>query len=286
VKWFLYKLFFNYPAVFSFFYYYRQKKWREDIEGKAAILFNQKNPGKIKKIVQGIAELKGVRKIQKYLIPHMDEQYIKQYVDIKGIHHLEQAIKEKKGVVLMAAHLGNPHLSFNALRAMGYNITTLKGGESVRGSKHSKYKYYDREENTIFVHEPSPLITYKKRILDTLESEGIIYHPADAAEGRSGEEVTCLGVKMRFPTGMIYFAHRAESKIIPFFHFYKKGKITLIFREPINNNWIHGKMEYNAIITKYAKILEYYLLKYPEQYLGAYGPTVLSYYYQSHYKEK
>jgi hypothetical protein len=28
--------------------------------------------------------------------------------------------------------------------------------------------------------------------------------------------------------------------------------------------------------------LECYVLKYPEQYMGIYGPTVLAYYYRSH----
>ncbi len=278
----MYKIFFLYPVVFSFFYYYRQKGWRKEVEGKTAFFFNQKNPQKIKKIVRDIAELKGVRKVQKYLIPHMDKHYIEQFVNVEGIQYLDQALKEKKGIVLMTGHLGIPHLGWCALRTMGYNVAVLKGGGAPRGSKHSKYKYYDTEENTIFLHDPSPKVAYKKKILDTLRSGGTIYFAADIAEGKSSEEITFLGVKMNFPTGMIYFAHQADATIIPFIHFYRRGKISLIFKKPINNHWTEGKMEYNAILKKYAKILEHYILKYPEQYLGIYGPTVLSHYYHSH----
>ena len=280
----LYKIFFIYPVIFSFFYCLRQKDWRKEVEDKTVFFFNPKDPKRIKKIVRGIAELKGVRKVQKYLIPQMDKQFVNQYVDIKGLHHLDKALKQGKGILLMTGHLGIPHLSWCALRIMGYDITVLKGGGGPRGSKHPKYKYYDTHENTIFLHDPSPEVSYKKRILDTLESRGTIYFAADVAEGKSNEEITFLGVKMKFPTGMIYYAHQAEATIIPFIHFYRRGKISLIFKEPIHNNWAHGKMEYNAILTKYAKIYEYYILKYPEQYLGLYGPTVLSHYYRSHDK--
>jgi lauroyl/myristoyl acyltransferase len=215
----------------------------------------------------------------------MDKKFVNKFVDIEGLHYLDQALKSGKGIILMTGHLGIPHLGFVVLRVLGYNVTVLKGGGAPRGSKHSKYKYYDTEDKTIFLHDPSPSKTYKKRILDTLQSGGTIHHSADAAEGKSTEEITCLGVKMKFPTGILYYAHQAEAVIVPFFPFYRRGKISIVFKEPIDNHWAQGKAEYNAILTKYAKILEYYILKYPEQYLGIYGPTVLSHYYRDHHKE-
>ena len=214
----------------------------------------------------------------------MDRQYVKRFVEIEGLHHLDKALKKKNGIILMTGHFGNPHLSWSVLRVLGYDITVLKGGGSPRGSKHSKYKYYDTHDNTIFLHDPSPETAYKKRIIDTLNAGKIIYHAEDVAEGRSGKEVVCLGKKMKFPTGMICFAHQTEATIIPFLHFYKKGKISIILKEPIDNHWEHGEEEYDTIVTKYAKLLEHYILKYPEQYMGAYGPTVLSSYFKSHYK--
>jgi lauroyl/myristoyl acyltransferase len=284
VKWLLYKILFIYPVIFSFFYYYNRKEWKNNVENKAVFFFNRKDPKKIKKIVRSIAELKGVRKVQKYLIPQMDRQYVKKFVNLKDIHHLDRAVKKQNGTVLMTGHLGNPHLAWTVLRILGYDITVLKGGGRPRSSKHSKYKYYDTNENTIFLHDPSPEITYKKRIIDTLQSGKIIYHAEDVAEGKSGKEVVFLGKKMKFPTGMIYYAHQAEATIIPFFHFYKRGKMSIIFKEPIDNHWEHGEEEYDAVVSRYAKLLEHYILKYPEQYMGTYGPTVLSSYFNSHYK--
>jgi len=281
MKWFLFKLALIYPKVHAFLHYYRKKERRKEFEDKVALFYKQSDPKRIKKIVKGVFELRGVRKIMRYLIPHMDNNFIKQFVSVEGIHHLDQALEEKRGVVLMAGHIGVPHLAFNALRIMGYDVILLSG-VTPKHPKHPRYRYYDTDDNTIFVNDPFLSGKYKKRILDTLQSGEIIYYDADAGEGKISEKVSFLGVKMNFPTGMVYFAHRAEATIIPFIHLYKRGKISLIFKEPVNNHWISGKTEYNRIITEFAKLLEYYVLEYPEQYLGIYGPTVLSYYYRSH----
>ena len=231
----------------------------------------------------GISELRGVRKLMKRLIPHMDKKFIERFVDVEGIAHLDQALKEKKGVLLMAAHIGVPHLAFNALRVMGYDVTLLSGVTPKR-PKRPKNRYYDTDDNTIFVDDLSNAKIYKKRILDTLKSGGIIYYDADAGVGRNSEEVTFLGNKMKFPTGMIYYAHQADAVVLPFMHLYKRGKISLLIKRAVNNHWKNGKKEYNPIVTEFVKMLEHYIHKYPEQYLGIYGPTVLSYYYNSHRK--
>ncbi|OGP82738.1 MAG: hypothetical protein A2Z08_08890 [Deltaproteobacteria bacterium RBG_16_54_11] len=279
MKWFLFKLAFLYPRVYAFFCYYRKKEqWRE-FEDKVIFFFKKERDAK--RIVQGVFELRGVRKIMRYLIPHMDDLFIKQFVKVEGLHFLDQALKDGRGVVLIAGHIGIPHLSFNALRIMGYAVILLKG-VTPKVPKRPKIRYYDTQENTIFVHDPSLSEVYKNRILETLQSGKIIYYDGDAGEGRTKERISFLGKAMDFPTGMIYLAHQAKAAVIPFIHLYQKGKITLIFKEPIDNNWKEGKKGYKLIFKKFVQLLEFYVLKYPEQYMGIYGPTVLAYYYRSH----
>jgi hypothetical protein len=52
-------------------------------------------------------------------------------------------------------------------------------------------------------------------------------------------------------------------------------------KEPIDGLWTEGEREYGRILTEFAKLLESYILTYPEQYMGIHVPTVLSDYYQS-----
>jgi len=276
---------FIYPRVFAFSSYYRKKEKRREYEDKVLFFYpeKEKDPKRVKKIVKGVFELRGVRKVMRYLIPLMDSAFIRRFVEAEGLHHLDEALKEGRGVVLIAGHIGIPHLSFNALRVMGYDLILLSG-VTPKHPKHPKIRYYDIQDNTIFVHDPDLSETYKKRILETLQARKLIYYDGDAGEGRAKEKIFFFGKEMDFPTGMVSLAHRANAAIIPFIHLYRRGKITLIFKEPIDHHWEEGKGGYRRILEEFVKLLESYIVAHPEQYMGIYGPTVLAYYYQSHLK--
>jgi len=92
--------------------------------------------------------------------------------------------------------------------------------------------------------------------------------------------------EMDFPTWMLHLAHQANARIIPFIHLYRRGKTRLIFKEPVEGHWEEGAEGYKRIITGFANLLESFILTYPEQYLGIYGPTVMAHYYQSYQKVK
>ena len=245
----------------------------------------EKDPRGVKKIVKGVFELRGVRKVMRYLIPRMDTSYIKRFVKAEGLHHLDEILKEGRGVVLIAGHIGIPHLSFNALRVMGYDLILLSG-VTPKDPRHPKIRYYDTQDNTIFVHDPALSETYKKRILETLQGGKLIYYDGDAGGGQTKEQVSFLGREMGFPTGMVHLAHQAKAAIIPFIHLYQRGKVTLIIKEPIDGHWRNGERDYKRIMAEFAKLLESYILTYPEQYMGIYGPTVLAYYYRDQVKDE
>lgn len=219
----------------------------------------------------------------RYLIPRMDTRTLHRWVTIEGLNIIDRAIKEGRGVLLIAGHIGIPHLAFNALRVMGYE-TILLSGVTPKTPKHPKFRYYDTPDKTIFTHDLSLSEVYKKRILETLRSGKIIYYDGDAGEGRIKEKVLFLGKEMDFPTGMLHLAHRANATVIPFIHLYRRGKMTLIFKDSLDGGWRDGKSAYRRILNEFAKLLEAYVIDYPEQYLGIYGPTVLTHYYQEYQK--
>ena len=104
-------------------------------------------------------------------------------------------------------------------------------------------------------------------------------------ENRLKENVPFLGKEIGFPTGMIHLACQARAQIIPLFFLYEKGKTLLILKEPIDGDWKEGEKGYREVVLKFAKLLETFLLAFPEQYMGIYGPTVVSDYYRSHKDE-
>lgn len=101
---------------------------RREFEEKVVFFYpKEKDPQRVKAIVKGVFELRGVRKVMRHLIPLMDAQFVRSFVKVEDLHHLDQGLKQGKGVILIAGHIGIPHLAFNALRVMGYDVVLLSG---------------------------------------------------------------------------------------------------------------------------------------------------------------
>ncbi len=283
LKWLIFKLAFLYARVYGYFCYYRKKGRRKEIDDKFHYFLGERlNPKNRRKAVRHIFELRGSRKAMHYLIPLLDDRTIKKFFILEGFHHLDRVLKEGKGVVLLSGHLGNPHLGFCALRAMKYPLILVKGGAS-RQVKDRKFRYRETPEDTIFIFDKNLAASYQKRIVEILRSGKIIQYFGDTQEGRKKEKVSLLEKEMNFSTGMVHLAHQAKSAIVPCIHLYHRGKISVILKEPIEHNWEKGEEEYKRIISEFAELLETYILNSPEQYMGIYGPTVLSEYYSSHH---
>jgi KDO2-lipid IV(A) lauroyltransferase len=286
LKWLFFKLGFFYANVYGYFCYYRKKKRRKEIEDKFTFFLKERLDSRNRKeIVKHIFELRGSRKVMHYLIPLLDDRMIKKFFKLEGLHHLNQVLRERRGVVLMAGHLGNPHLAFCGIRSMGYPLILVKGG-APRQVKPRRFRYRENLEDTIFIYDPELVADYKERILETLRSGKVIHYYGDTKEGKRKERVTFLGREIDFPTGMVHLAHRAGAAIIPCIHLYDRGRITILLKEPIDHAWEKGEGEYKRIVSEFANLLETYILNSPEQYMGVYGPTALSEYYDSHHDGK
>jgi Kdo2-lipid IVA lauroyltransferase/acyltransferase len=281
LKWFLFKLAFFYPRLYAFFCYYRKKERRREFEEKVLLFYEKyRDPKKVEEIVKGVFELRGGRKMQRYLIPLIDTRFIRRFVTVEGLDHLNRAINEGRGVLLMAGHIGNPHIGFNILRRMGYEVTIMKGGAPKR-PKYRKFRYTDPQDYTVFVRNATLSKGSKEGVSEILRSGGIFYYTADATAGKRKVVIPFLGRSIGFPTGTIHLAHQAKAVVLPFIHLYRRGKIGLIFKDPIDGGWINGEGDYRRIISEFSKLLESYILEYPEEYMGIYGDTVLDDYYRS-----
>jgi KDO2-lipid IV(A) lauroyltransferase len=267
--------------MYAFFGYYRKKERKRECEEKAKLFYNPDiDPKRLKRIVKGVFEVRGLRKLQRYLIPYIDHRFIQQFVTIEGLDILDRAVATKRGIILISGHIGTVHIGFNILRALGYEIHLLKEGNPAT-RRSTRFRHFDPNEFTIFTHDAPLSDGEKERTLEILRSGGIIFYTADSRGGRKKVEVSFLGRTMGFPSGMLCFAHKTNAMVLPFIHLYRRGKIKLIFKEPIDGGWKEGEKDYRRIMGDFAKLLEYYIQTYPESYRGIYGPTILDEYYRS-----
>jgi hypothetical protein len=169
-------------------------------------------------------------------------------------------------------------------RYTGSCVDDKKGGYTDVGAYGEfLFRIYYLEKAGLWSHAVNtPLAdAAKERISAILGSGGIIYYTPDSVGGRKKVEVSLLGKTMDFPTGVLFFASQTNAVILPFIHLYWRGNIRLIIHKPIDGDWKDGE-NYQRIMQEFAKILESYILVYPEQYMGIYGPNVLNSYYRSY----
>lgn len=276
LKWFFFKLAFLYPRIYAFFCYSRKKERRAEFEEKVRLFFDaDADPAKLKKIVTGLFEIRGSRKMQRYLLPRIDKEFVHRFVTVEGLSLLDQALQQDRGILMIAGHIGNPHIGLNIVRVLGYDLTIIKGGKA-KTPRFPRIRYSDPLRFTIFTEDTSLSKTARARALEILQSSGrILYYSADAAEGKRKVEVPFLGHRMQFPTGTLHMAAQTRAIVIPVIHLYRHGKIQLIFKEPIDRQWVQGPEDYERIIREFAKLMESYIVSHPEEYMGIYGPTVL-----------
>jgi Kdo2-lipid IVA lauroyltransferase/acyltransferase len=263
-----FRLAFIYPRIYAFFSFYLEKRRKREYEGNVKLFFSEdKDPKGFRRITRSMFELKGMRKMQRYLIPHIDHRFIRQSVEMEGLDILDRALSGERGIVLLSAHFGNLGIGLSILRKLGYGVYFLKGGNPEKQRSRNAL-YVNPPEYSIYIPTPPVSHSTKEKILETLRSGKTICYTVDSAWGRKKAEVSCFGRTLNISTGMIYYARQANAIVLPFIQLYRRGSIKLIIKEPIDGQWKEGERDYTRVIEEFAKILEFYILGYPEEYYG------------------
>jgi lauroyl/myristoyl acyltransferase len=274
----LFKLGFLYPRVYACFCYYRKKARRREIEEKFTFYFPDRWDRRgLRKAVKHIFELRGARKVVRYLMPQVDGWAARAFFTAEGFCHIDREREKGRGIVLVSGHIGDPQLGFPVLKRMGYDFILIKGGPPLKPDPRT-YHYTETEKDTIFIYDPAKAAEYKERILAILRSGGIVHYYADTREGGRKERVPFLGREMEFPTGMIHLARVADAAFIPFAQRYHRGRVTMKVEEPLDRGWPAGEADYRRVLAGFVRFLEREFTDEPEQFMGIYGPTVVGEY--------
>jgi KDO2-lipid IV(A) lauroyltransferase len=159
----------------------------------------------------------------------ISRETLRSRVSIEGIEYLDEALKEKKGVVIISSHIGNFEWGACRLAVDGYKIwgvTLFKKSERVnrffevaRMTKGFKTLYINR-----IIH-----------IFRHLKNNEIIAIPSDwASTGNPTRSFKLFGRRVELPTGALQIALRSGAPLVPTF-IWRDGKYThhLVVRKPI-----------------------------------------------------
>jgi KDO2-lipid IV(A) lauroyltransferase len=257
----------TFPREFCYFvakiiaslYFYFSKKDREVLNYNLSLIVKDKK--KLKKCIREVFINFSYYLVDFFWYSKLNKEFIKKYVKITGLEHIEEALKRKKGVIAITAHLGNYEL--------GGAITSLLGYPLYAVALPHKDKRVDNFFNSQRKRVGLKIIPTGgatiKRCISVLRKGEILALLGDRDFSRSGIKIEMFSSYAFLPKGVAFFSLKTKSTVIPSFLIREEKKFYhLIFEKPIFSQ--DEDLKEKDIIEKYAKVLEKYLEKYPQQW--------------------
>jgi KDO2-lipid IV(A) lauroyltransferase len=240
---------------------------RRNIE-KALYDALDENPEKISKITRQVMQTHYIDRLIIFLFPRIKPLNIHKLVEIDGLKILNEALKQKKGALLVHPHFGPAQLLIFALAFSGHKVTQIglrrEEGLSFIGRNvqmRIRLKYELSAPATMF-HMGS----YFRDIIRGLNDNHIVLITGDGAgenkPAKSYHSFPFLGRSMYLPEGPVKLALHTGAPLIPVFLLPGAGKVPFkaAILEPVKLYKEKG-IEYN--MTDYVRLLESYIRSYP-----------------------
>ncbi|HOA82943.1 MAG TPA: lysophospholipid acyltransferase family protein [Thermodesulfovibrio thiophilus] len=175
-----------------------------------------------------------------------------------GLEHLDDALKQGKGVIALSAHIGNIPIMLAWLAEKGYPVAVLfkEGKYLPEGFLYrliSSYKIY-----------PIPFCSDRevpKEIIKALNKNMIVFILAD--QSRRGVYARFFGKLVQCQKGAFLIALRKMCPVIPVFITRQENIYKIKVYQSINMSDDKNIVEY---IEQYNSLLESIIMQHPEQY--------------------
>ncbi|MFC1657942.1 ELM1/GtrOC1 family putative glycosyltransferase [Candidatus Omnitrophota bacterium] len=209
----------------------------------------------------------GMNMVEALRIPLMDDAYIKRYIRMTGEENLENALKNKKGAIVLGAHFGSWEICF-AIAGM------LKYPFCVFAEEQSKNPLLDellnrmRQSKGVEVLKVSGKI---RQVVGSLKKNKFVGMVADHG-ARKGIFVDFFGRKTRAPSTAARIALRLGVPIlIAYIRRVKGPEHELVIMPPLEiKRSGNFKQDMIATVEAINRLTEDYITKYPEQYFWFY----------------
>ncbi|RJP28841.1 MAG: hypothetical protein C4533_03355 [Candidatus Omnitrophota bacterium] len=208
------------------------------------------------------------RNFAKYLVdffrfPKLNRQYIEKNIKIINIENFDEAIKRKKGAIVLTAHLGNWELGGVVTALMGYPLYAV-----ALEHKHKRvndFFNFQRESKGMRV---IPLKKAVRQSLNALRGNNLLALVGDRDFTGKGIPVEFFNKQACLPEGPAALSLRTGAVIIPGFMVRNPNdSFTLTIEKPIEYAATgDNAVDIKNIINIYKSLFEKFIRKYPEQW--------------------
>lgn len=197
-----------------------------------------------------------------FKLSSLNKNNIDRYIKFKNINYIDEALKRKKGVILVTGHINNWEFVGYALALKNYPIYAM--------AKRQDNRLVDKLINK--QRELSGMkIIYKginaKELFRALKKNYIIAMLGDVHGVPENINSIFFGEPVSTPTGTALFGYRTSAPIIPIFSYRDENNIhKVIIEEEIISTSNNREEFVNDIISCYNKRLENFIMNHPDQW--------------------
>jgi KDO2-lipid IV(A) lauroyltransferase len=185
--------------------------------------------------------------------------------ETEGLEHLDQALKRRKGVIGLSAHLGNFILLGAKLNSLGYRCATIM--RQMRDQQLEKIFDDIRQQTRHTVIRKFPLSRSVRQSLGWLSQGNILAMYIDQ-RSKSGAVVDFLGLPTSTATGAAFFALKSKAAVLPMFVIQRDDGGYKLTIGPDVEVVDTGNLKADTYSTtaRFARVVESYIRQYPTQW--------------------
>lgn len=275
IKWLIKHLNYKvYKGLLSFFMFlghvFMSKKRKLAKENLIKVYGKQKTETEIDEIVKKCFNTFSYGMID--LIYLLDRpSLIKEWVSIEGEEHLQKALAQGKGAIILSAHMGSFILMYLRIIQQGYKTNVImRRTRDEDFEKHISALRKAQSMNTIYALPQRQCIQQSIKVLRNGELLFMLLDQHYGAEGRV--EVDFFGQKAATATGPLVFSKRVGSPIVPMFIIKDESKVNghkiLILPEVELNQFDEDPKAIIENVQVLSNIIEDMVKKYPHEWGG------------------
>ena len=193
-------------------------------------------------------------------------------IEVEGWEHVQKAVEQGNGVVLLTTHVGIPRLLRWYLRTRDYRVCYLLKMGLPNTGKHSFRSRFGRwhrnryrlDDDELFGQEEFS-VQYLKKAYRHLKQNGLVNIAGDGSSGDQRIPVTICGKKTSFATGGLSLGLLSGAAVLPCFTTIGSSpQFRLVIQGPLQGNQGAGhQQQLESMLRDYVVRIEAYIRQNP-----------------------
>ncbi len=226
---------------------------------------NEKPRKEIESIARGCFNSMAGTAVEFFMFMQYPER-IRQFVEVQGLKHLDEALSKNKGVVAISAHFGSFPLLLSRLSLEGYKVHSLL--RHMRDKRLDKLFEKKRDQMRVGSIYTQPRKECVDNSLRVLRNNEILFVQLDQNFGEGGIFVDFFGTKAATATGPIVFSMRTGAPIVPMFIYREDGprhKIVIERAVEVKEGGSKDDRMFKTV-AELTALIEKYIRAYPQEW--------------------